>query len=146
MEFVFDDGGRAEAGFKGFTGDCVCRAISIATGTPYKEVYDLINEYAKREKSSKQRKYRTSKARTGVFKDTIKKIMKEHFRWEWIPVMKVGSGCTMHLKADELPEGTIIVNLSRHLACVKDGVLHDTYDCSRGGTRCVYGYWRRPHQ
>jgi hypothetical protein len=28
----FDDGGRGAAGFKGKTGDCVCRAIAIATG------------------------------------------------------------------------------------------------------------------
>jgi hypothetical protein len=26
---------------------------------------------------------------------------------------------------------------------VIDGVIHDTHDCSRGGTRCVYGYWRK---
>jgi hypothetical protein len=24
---------------------------------------------------------------------------------------------------------------------VIDGVIHDTFDPSRGGTRCVYGYW-----
>lgn len=45
MEFVYNDGGRSEAGFKGTTGDCVCRAIAIATQRPYKEIYDLINEY-----------------------------------------------------------------------------------------------------
>ena len=28
---------------------------------------------------------------------------------------------------------------------VKDGVLYDTYDCSRNGTRCVYGYWNKPN-
>lgn len=38
-----DDGGRAAAGFKGDTGDCVTRAISIATGRPYREVYDMVN-------------------------------------------------------------------------------------------------------
>lgn len=27
------------------------------------------------------------------------------------------------------------------IAAVVDGVLHDTFDCSRGGTRCVYGYY-----
>jgi hypothetical protein len=57
--------------------------------------------------------------------------------------MDFGSGCTVHLKSDELPKGTLIVRLSKHLAAVKDGVLHDTYDCSRGGTRCVYGYYRQ---
>jgi hypothetical protein len=33
------------------------------------------------------------------------------------------------------------VVLSRHYAAVIDGVLHDVVDCSRGGTRCVYGYY-----
>ena len=30
MEFNFNDGGRAKAGYKGRTGDCVARAIAIA--------------------------------------------------------------------------------------------------------------------
>lgn len=143
MKWVFDDGGRAEAGFKGDTGDCVCRAIAIATGQPYKDVYDVINEFGKQERLSKNRKHKSS-ARTGVSKDTTRKIMRDYYMWEWIPVMKIGSGCKMHMKSDELPEGTIIVQLSGHVACVRDGVLHDTYDCSRDETRCVYGYWKRP--
>ena len=32
MDFVFHDGGRAAAGYKGMTGDCVTRSIAIATG------------------------------------------------------------------------------------------------------------------
>ena len=42
---------------------------------------------------------------------------------------------------EELPSGTLIVSCSRHITVVINGVLHDTYDCSRNGTRCVYGYW-----
>ena len=41
------DGWRAESGFKGTTGDCVCRAFAIASNKTYKEVYDLINEISK---------------------------------------------------------------------------------------------------
>lgn len=151
MEFVFDDGGRAEAGFKGSTGDCVCRAISIATGKPYSEVYKLINEYGKKErpnrKTRKGNKYNGSRssARTGVYTDTTRKIM-EDLGWEWTPLMNVGSGCTTHMSSDELPDGTIIVKLSRHLACVIDGVLHDTYDCTRDGSRCVYGYYTKKRE
>ena len=48
MKFVYNDGGRAEAGYIGDTRDCVCRAIAIAAQRPYKEVYDLINKYAKK--------------------------------------------------------------------------------------------------
>jgi hypothetical protein len=57
--------------------------------------------------------------------------------------MGIGTGCTTHLDADELPPGRIIVALSKHYAAVIDGVLHDTYDCTRDGTRCVYGYWSK---
>ena len=48
------------------------------------------------------------------------------------------------MRKDELPEGRIICNLSRHYAAVIDGVLHDTYDSTRNGNRCVYGYWYKP--
>lgn len=34
--FIFNDGGRAAAGFRGKAGDCVCRAIAIAAERPYR--------------------------------------------------------------------------------------------------------------
>jgi hypothetical protein len=58
--------------------------------------------------------------------------------------MQVGSGCKVHLRADELPPGCLIARVSRHVVDVIDGVIHDTHDCSRGGARCVYGYWSEP--
>ena len=58
--------------------------------------------------------------------------------------MQIGSGCTVHLRADELPPGRLVVSVSKHLTAVIDGVIHDTHDCSRRGTRCVYGYWQPP--
>jgi hypothetical protein len=30
------------------------------------------------------------------------------------------------------------------LCAVIDGVIHDTFNPSRGGSRCVYGYWVFP--
>lgn len=138
MKFNYNDGGRNKY-FKGTTGDCVCRAIAIANNMDYKEVYDMINEYSKGERTGK-RKRGISNARTGVYKNTIKRIL-EDLGWVWIPTMKIGSGCTIHLKEDELPKGTIIVNVSKHTTCIIDGVINDTYDCSREGTRCVYGYY-----
>jgi len=32
----------------------------------------------------------------------------------------------------------------RHLTAVIDGVIHDTHDPSRDGTRSVYGYYSQP--
>jgi hypothetical protein len=57
--------------------------------------------------------------------------------------MTIGSGCRVHLNAHELPKGKLIANVSKHFVAVVDGLIHDTYDCSRGGKRCVYGYYLR---
>ena len=35
MNWVYDDGGRNAAGFRGKAGDCVARSIAIATRLPY---------------------------------------------------------------------------------------------------------------
>ena len=143
MKWEFDDGGREAAGYKGRAGDCVCRAIAIATGKPYQEVYDDINRLAKSERTGKRKKG-ISSAREGVYKATIRKLMAE-YGWEWHPTMQVGSGCTTHLKSSELPAGRLVVNVSKHTTAVIDGVCHDTYDPSRDGTRCVYGYYTGPY-
>ena len=61
--------------------------------------------------------------------------------FRYVATMSVGSGCKTHLRSDELPKGRLIVQVSKHYTAVIDGVIHDTFDPSRGGTRCVYGYW-----
>ena len=139
MDWIYDDGGRADAGYKGKTGDCVCRAFAIAAERPYKEVYDLINEFAKAERKGKRKKG-VSNARTGVYKETTKKLA-AHYGFRWVPVMQVGSGCTVHLDGKELPKGRIVCKVTKHCVAVIDGVIHDTHDCSRDGNRCVYGYY-----
>lgn len=138
MAFQFNDGGRAEEGFHGTTGDCVCRAISIALQLPYKQVYDDLNILIKSHKQTKRAK--SNNSRTGINKKFYRKYL-ESKGWKWVPCMQIGTGCKVHLKADELPKGRIITRLSKHLCAVIDGVINDTYDCSRNGTRCVYGYF-----
>lgn len=142
MEFVHSDGGRNKYFKASNVGDCVCRAICNATGEDYKKIYDLINELSKNERTSK-RKRGTSNARSGVYKSTEKKIIEDILGWKWHSCMTIGSGCQVHLTDSELPNGNLIVRVSKHLTCVKNGILYDTYDCSRNGTRCVYGYWSR---
>ena len=48
MKWVYDDGGRNAAGFRGKAGDCVARSIAIATRLPYRQVYALLKEQAGR--------------------------------------------------------------------------------------------------
>jgi hypothetical protein len=153
MSFVFDDGGRAAAGFKGKTGDCVTRAIAIAAGKPYREVYDALFADIKAYPEGRRSRAAKRMARGGGLGGTTPRngVHKVIFRpylaalgWTWTPTMSIGAGCKVHLRADELPPGRLIVTVSRHLVAVIDGVVHDTHDCSRGGARCVYGYWSAP--
>jgi hypothetical protein len=139
LPWVYDDGGRKAAGRKGTApGDCVCRAIAIATGQDYNLVYADLNGAALRERPRAGR--RRSSARKGVAKPTIRRHLTD-LGWQWHPTMAIGTGCTVHLAEGELPPGRLIVSLSRHLVAVIDGVTHDLADPSRDGTRCVYGYW-----
>lgn len=136
--WVYDDGGRADAGFRGDARDCVVRAIAIATGLPYREVYDEVNERARGERSRAGR--RRSSSRSGVHRRTYEPYLLS-LGWTWTPTMAVGTGCRVHLRADELPGGRLVVAVSRHLVAVVDGVVRDTHDPTRGGRRCVYGYY-----
>lgn len=139
MPWVYDDGGRAEAGFKGDTRDCVTRAVAIAAQLPYGEVYEAVKTTATRERPRNGR--RRSAPRTGVSKATTRRLL-SGLGWTWTPTMAIGSGCQVHLRPDELPSGRLVVQLSGHVAAVVDGVVHDTFDPSRDSQRCVYGYWQ----
>src|SRR5262245_35886428 len=141
MKFYYNDGGRKAAGYQGATGDCVTRAIAIAMEMSYVEAYKLVNQFGAAERKSKRRRGK-SNARTGVFKPTTRRIL-ESLGWTWTATMMIGQGCKVHLRAAELPSGILIVSVSRHLTTVKNGVIHDTHDPSRNGTRCVYGYWQK---
>jgi hypothetical protein len=137
MNWVYDDGGRKAAGYQGKAGDCVTRSIAIASGLPYAQVYALLNDHARDERPAGGRR---SSARNGVFRKTYQRVL-ESLGWRWVSTMAIGSGVRVHLKADELPPGRVIVRCSKHITAVIEGVIHDTHDPSRRATRCVYGYF-----
>ena len=146
LKLKVDDGGRSAAGYKGKAGDCVVRSIAIVTGMSYQKVYqDLYNanenfRISSKTKLARSLKQKNDSPRTGTHRVVLKKYL-EKLGWKWTPTMFIGQGCKVHLKKEELPSGILIVSCSKHITVVKNGVLHDTYDCSRNGTRCVYGYW-----
>ena len=145
FKVIYDDGGRTKAGFKNAdVGDCVCRSIAIVTGLPYREVYDRLAEGNFSQRATKNSRKRSRSASDGVhvkrkwFRDYMAEL-----GFEWITCMTIGSGCKVHLHPDELPkEGRYIVVVSKHYTALVDGVLYDTYDPTRDGIRCVYGYWK----
>lgn len=125
-EYVYDDGGRSKYFKANKVGDCVTRAVAIASGRDYKEIYDMIAKVTKRT------------PRNGVFTRTaaFKKMMTD-LGFTWVACMGIGTGCKVHLKGDELP-AAVAQRIITQLLLTE---CHDTYDSSRGGTRCVYGYW-----
>lgn len=129
MKVRYDDGGRSKYFTASHVGDCVSRAVAIATQRDYKEVYNTIKNIV------------GYTPRNGVRSKDTKKVM-AHFGGVWHPTMNVGNGCTTHLEDGEIPmTGRIVCKCSKHVVAVIDGVIHDTYDASRNGNRCVYGYW-----
>lgn len=137
MQFVYDDGGRRAAGFRGDAGDCVVRAIAIAEGLPYAEVYQALaaGQGSQRLSSRDKRKGRTrhvATAREGI--NVKRKWFKDYMAargWRFVPTMAIGTGCTVHLHDGELPAGRLIVSLSRHYTAVIEGVIRDIYDPQR---------------
>lgn len=140
--FVRTDGGRMAAGFRGQASDCVARAVAIASKLPYADVYNHLADGNASERRKGKRGSRS--ARNGI--STNKKWFKDYMEslgFSWVPTMSIGSGCKVHVRADELPSGRLVLMLSKHAAAFIDGVLYDDHDSSRNGTRCVYGYWIR---
>ena len=172
--FTYNDGGRAAAGYKGNAGDCVTRAVTIASGLPYQKVYAALSAGSKTQRKTKHGGPHSS-ARDGV--DVKRKWFKDYMAsigFRWVPTMAIGSGTTVHLNADELPSGRLVVAVSRHYTAMIDGIIHDMHDPRRGkhwtfepdtgqelkpnqgrnvngvwteiGGRAVYGYWMKEEE
>lgn len=150
QKWIYSDGGRSEY-FKGTAGDCGPRAAAIVLEKDYKEVYDELNEIQsmwieeKRNKVRNKEKWKhlfkqDTSVRTGTWPEVMKEYMKRN-GYEWVPTMKPGQGCKVHLNSEELPSSRILLSVSKHYTAMIDGVIYDTHDCSREGTRCVYGYF-----
>lgn len=156
MNYIYNDGGRSKYFQVDNVGDCVCRAIAIANDLDYKIVYDTLNKLAKTEKINKHKKSKSS-ARNGMYKDTYKKYL-ENLGWTYYSTCKVGKGISMHLTETEVPDGIVICQVSKHIVCIKDKVINDTYNSSIkkfidyngqvqiNDRRAVYGYWVKENE
>ena len=135
LEFTFNDGGRSKY-FKGQTGDCVVRAIAIATGGDYKVIYDDLfqanKDYmsSKNTKLAKQMKSRAREKsgtpRAGIYKKIFDKYLLSK-GWKYVSCRTFGG--TERTKLDQLMHlDNIIVNINRHSMCMQKGVVQDIWD------------------
>lgn len=143
LNYIYDDGGRSKY-FKGRgVSDCVVRAIAIASGRDYKEVYDSL------------RKAIGETPRNGVFTNRVafKRWMSAN-GFEWHSCAGIGSHEAVHFVDGELPSyisygkglipARLVCSVHRHYAAVVNNEVHDVWDSrynSWGELRRVYGYW-----
>jgi hypothetical protein len=137
------DGGRSAARYEGSAGDCGARAVSIATGKPYAEVFGALQaayaKYIKRHPRSwlakRDSRRRTEPIENGCAPQVMRSYM-QSIGWQYTEPKE-----HLFLRADMLPKGRLVVAISRHLVAVIDGVIHDTHDCGGAGRVTVEGYW-----
>ena len=153
MEWKYDDGGRAEAGFKGkgSVRDCVTRAIAIIGEDDYRTVYDELDErqkeYIATSRSARAKKLRASgkrkTPRNAVLHPVWKQYLVDH-GWRKETLVEFGSSDRVHLDAAEAPSGTYIAQTRKHLVAVVDGVAHDAWNSVGEGNRMIYTVWHPP--
>jgi hypothetical protein len=123
MRFEYTDGGRSKY-YSGFAdGDCVTRAFSIGLNKSYLEIYELVNKISQIERKLpkiKGFKRDYSSAKGGVYPHIIEKLAK-HFNLK----KKNRKG-----KIKDIPNGKFLVITEEHIACIRNGILFDTHDCS----------------
>lgn len=110
-------------------GDCVKRALTLATNKDYLEVQRELNKI---KKITKSQKFNDNKN----YKYYIEKVLgykKLSFPAKvGIPRMNGERFCETY------PKGKYILRMAGHLSCSIDGVINDTWDCSE---KCVYNAW-----
>ena len=151
--FIFDDGGRKAAGFQGDAGDCVVRAIAIATGKPYREVFNALQNGLKHQIEVVERKHALQYGIKGHYRPSATphtgltgNVYGPYLRWlgwEYVSRPVGANGKPLRLRRSEVPMGRLIVQLSGHLVAVIDGVIYDTYYSARCGQRPIYGYFNK---
>src|SRR5262249_7247701 len=154
--WVKDDGGRSKSGVPGAdkeVGDCVARAIAIATQRPYLEVHNALvvgQVHHARTDNSPYGKWVRRKGRLSHFDadhgcaDKVYGPYLESLGWKFTSTKELPRGKGVHLRADELPPGRLIVHISRHLVAVIDGIIRDRGDGGGAGRVRVQGYWTVP--
>ena len=126
--FIYNDGGRADAGYKGTTGDCGVRALAIVTNSDYKEIYKMLAQANKDFGFAKS-------ARNGIHKQVYESVLNK-LGWHWVSAPKIDG---RKARCSDL-KGCVIARQAGHYVAVIDGVPNDIWDCS---TRMVYGYWSK---
>tara|TARA_R100000687_G_scaffold74950_1_gene66153 strand:+ start:88 stop:540 length:453 start_codon:yes stop_codon:yes gene_type:complete len=134
--FSKNDGGRADAGYKGKrVADCTPRAIAIATGMGYRETRAILDEL--------------NAEMTGGLESSTQNGTPSPVSHRYL----TDEGWTLTVTRNEkkylndVPQDRIVIAvLSRHVVTVIHGTVHDTWDSrvsrkTRNGSPRLLGYY-----
>lgn len=156
LPYRYDDGGRATSGCRKSNKDCIVRAVSIYKGLPYNNVHAIALEWGIIDGKC----YLDIGQANGHYNKRIKKasaVMEKMFAnafgLQWVKSDPRGKLERWYrLCVGDLPLNCI-ARMRRHVVAIRDGVVHDTWDCTNRYVieddwgnmkikhRAVYGYW-----
>lgn len=91
--------------------DCVIRSISCATGRSWDYVYDYLSDIAQYEGTLLDKR------------DFVRNYLDRTYRRLYNIHGSVGEVSAM------FPDSTLLITMRGHIACSKNGIIYDTFDC-----------------
>ena len=130
--FEYHDGGRSKyfrmKYKKDQVGDCVIRALAIATKEDYKSVRNELWD------TSRENGYMPNS------KENYEQFLAKR-GWKWLKKIK-----GYNLGAYPVPQNiTAIVSLAGHLCCLDQGVVYDLWDCRKKYPYGIYVHKSQEH-
>ena len=114
-------------------GDCMVRAVTLATGVNYSVVHKIMYKHG----------WRASRRNEKTKWDyQIEKTLSElgfSYRKESFPAVKGQKRMTPETLSNTEYEAVYICQVAKHLVCVRYGNVLDTWDSSN---KCVYTAWK----
>jgi hypothetical protein len=91
--------------------DCVIRAISCATNKSWDYVYDYLSDIAQYEGTLLDKR------------DFVRNYLDRTYQRLYDISGTVG------YIASQFPNNTLLITMSGHIVCAKNGIIYDTFDC-----------------
>ena len=131
--YRYDDGGRAAAGYRGKTGDCVVRAIAICANEDYLTVYRTMAEHMKRNGyaasgnayATRERNRKAPRRRGQLNARCVQDHVLEAYGFTRV---RLPSGERPTFTEAHHRYGDCIVGTTKHLAALVGGALLDIFD------------------
>lgn len=109
--------------------DCMIRSVSIATKEPYDKVHKIMYKLGWRANRNSSK---------GIWEHQVTETLKE-LGFKSNKISYTAERGKSRMTAKSMTEnGTYILRMAKHVACLENGVLKDTWDCSN---KCVYFAW-----